>query len=67
MVVAATPEAFPYDFARRYLISDRYATFNTDVLDTAKCFGAKLIRTSFTSPWQNGIASAGWATAAAIC
>ena len=49
-------EAFPYDSAPRYLIHDRDATFSAEVLATAKDLGVKSNRTSFKSPWQNGVA-----------
>jgi hypothetical protein len=48
--------SFPYDSAPRYLIFDRSASFNDDVVDTIKSFGIQPKRTSFQSPWQNGIA-----------
>lgn len=49
-------EAFPYDSAPRYLIFDRDATFNTEVVETAKALDVKPVRTAFKSPWQNGVA-----------
>jgi len=49
-------EAFAYDSAPRYLIFDRGTQFNEEVIDTAKSFGIKPKRTSFQSPWQNGVA-----------
>ena len=49
-------ETFPYDSAPRYLIHDRDAAFSAEVQTTAKILGVKSIRTSFKSPWQNGIA-----------
>ncbi len=49
-------EAFPFDAAPRYLIHDRDATFSAEVLTAAKILGVKSIRTSFKSPWQNGVA-----------
>ena len=49
-------EAFPYDTAPRYLIFDRDATFNTEVVETAKTLGVKPVRTAFKSSWQNGVA-----------
>jgi len=55
-VVQQLREAFPYDSAPRYLIFDRGASFNDDVVDTIKSFGIQPKRTSFQSPWQNGIA-----------
>ncbi len=49
-------EAFPYDTAPKYLIHDRDAIFNSEVMETAKAIGIKSVRTSFKNPWQNGIA-----------
>ena len=55
-VIQQLREAFPYDSAPRYLIFDRGANFNDDVVDTIMGFGIQPKRTSFQSPWQNGIA-----------
>ena len=55
-VVQQLREAFPYDSAPRYLIFDRGAQFNEEVIDTVKSFGIQPKRTSFRSPWQNGVA-----------
>jgi transposase InsO family protein len=49
-------EAFPYDSTPRYLILDRGSNFNEEVIDTVKSFGIQPKRTSFRSPWQNGVA-----------
>jgi transposase InsO family protein len=49
-------ESFPYDSAPGYLIFDRGTQFNDEVIDTIKDFGIKPKRTSFRSPWQNGVA-----------
>jgi len=49
-------EAFPYATAYTYLIHDRDASFSSEVIETAKALGVKSIRTSFKSPWQNGVA-----------
>jgi len=49
-------EAFPYDSAPGYLIFDRAANFNQDVISTVKTLGIEPKRTSFRSPWQNGVA-----------
>jgi putative transposase len=49
-------EAFPYDYAPKYLIFDRASNFDGDVTDTIKSLGIEPKRTSFRSPWQNGIA-----------
>jgi putative transposase len=55
-VVQQLREAFPYDSAPRYLIFDRGPQFNGDVIETVQSFGIQPKRTSFRSPWQNGIA-----------
>jgi hypothetical protein len=39
-----------------HLIRDRDTIFNSEVIETAKVLGAKPVRTSFESPWQNGVA-----------
>ena len=55
-IVQQLREAFPDDSAPRYLIFDRGANFNEEVIDTVKTFGMQPKRTSFRSPWQNGVA-----------
>jgi putative transposase len=49
-------ETFPYDEVPTYLIFDRAANFNEEVVSTMKSFGIQPKRTSFRSPWQNGVA-----------
>jgi transposase InsO family protein len=49
-------EAFPYDAEHKYLILDRDAKFGEAVNDAVKAIGLKAVRTSFRSPWQNGVA-----------
>jgi transposase InsO family protein len=49
-------EAFPYDPATKCLIFDRATNFSGEVIDTVKSFGIQPRRTSFRSPWQNGVA-----------
>jgi transposase InsO family protein len=49
-------EAFPYEGTPSYLIFDRAANFNEKVISTVKSFGIQPKRSSFRSPWQNGIA-----------
>jgi len=49
-------EAFPYESAPRYLIFDRATNFEGEVVETMKGFGITPKRTSFRSPWQNGVA-----------
>jgi len=55
-VIQQLREAFPFDSAPDYLIFDRGPQFNYEVIDTMKSFGIQPKRTSFRSPWQNGIA-----------
>jgi transposase InsO family protein len=49
-------ETFPYDSVPGYLIFDRAANFGEEVVSTIKSFGIQPKRTSFRSPWQNGVA-----------
>jgi hypothetical protein len=49
-------EAFPCDSALDYLIFDRATNFDEEVVETMKGFGIIPKRTSFCSPWQNGVA-----------
>ena len=49
-------EAFPDDAAPKYLIFDRGPQFNEEVGSIIQSFGITPKRTSFRSPWQNGIA-----------
>jgi len=49
-------EAFPYGSAPSWLIFDRGCNFNDEVVETVRSFGIVPKRTSFKSPWQNGIA-----------
>ncbi len=58
-VIQQLREAFPYDSARGCLIFDRDPQFNKDLIEAVKSFGIQPRRTSFRSPWQNGVAE-GW-------
>jgi putative transposase len=49
-------EAFPYDSSPKYLIFDRATNFSQGVISTVKTLGIEPKRTSFRSPWQNGVA-----------
>ena len=49
-------EAFPYESGYGYLIFDRATNFDEEVVETMKGFGITPKRTSFRSPWQNGVA-----------
>jgi hypothetical protein len=53
-------EAFPYNPTEKYLIFDRAANFNEEVVSTIKSFGIEPKRTCFRSPWQNGVAEEFW-------
>ena len=55
-VIQQLRETFPYDSSPSYLIFDRGANFNEAVNDTVKGFGIEPKRTTFRSPWQNGVA-----------
>jgi len=49
-------QAFPYDYSTKYLIFDRATNFSEEVATLVKSFGIEPKRTSFRSPWQNGVA-----------
>jgi putative transposase len=49
-------EAFPFDAAPRYLVFDRDSKYSADVVGLIKTAGISPVRTSFRSPWQNGVA-----------
>ena len=55
-VIQQLREAFPFDTAPGYLISDRDAIFGAAVIAFVKAMGTKPSRTAFRSPWQNPIA-----------
>jgi len=49
-------EAFPFDSAPRFLIFDRDAKYGWEVPTAVRSLKITPVRTSFQSPWQNGIA-----------
>jgi putative transposase len=49
-------EAFPFDSAPRFMVFDRDAIFSTSVATTLKSMLVQPTRTSYRSPWQNGVA-----------
>ena len=55
-VVQQLREAFPFESAPRHLIFDRDAIFAAGVVETLRSMGIEPTRTSYQSPWQNGIA-----------
>jgi len=55
-VIQQLREAFPFDAASRYLIFDRDSIFCSDVVAVVRSMALKPTRTSYRSPWQNGVA-----------
>jgi transposase InsO family protein len=55
-VIQQLREVFPFDSAPKYLILDRGPQFDNEVIAAVKSFGIQPKRTSFRSPWQNGVA-----------
>ena len=55
-IVQQLREAFPYQLAPSFLIFDRDAKYGLEVPITMRSMAIQPIRTSFRSPWQNGIA-----------
>ncbi len=55
-VVQQLREAFPHDSLVRHLIFDRDAIFSDRVVATVNALGLHATRTSYRSPWQNGVA-----------
>jgi putative transposase len=55
-VVQQLREAFPENTDKQYLIFDRDAKFSAEVHQFLDSAGIAAIRTSYRSPWQNGVA-----------
>jgi putative transposase len=55
-IVQQLREAFPYQSAPRFLIFDRDAKYGLEVPIAVRSMAIRPIRTSFRSPWQNGVA-----------
>jgi putative transposase len=55
-VVQQLREAFPFDSAPRFLIFDRDSKCAVEVPATVRPLKIRAVRTSFESPWQNGVA-----------
>ena len=49
-------EAFPEETAPKYLVLDRDKKFGGDVPEMLNSLGSRLLRTSYRSLWQNGVA-----------
>jgi putative transposase len=55
-IVQQLREAFPYGSAPRFLIFDRDGKYGLEVPGPVRALKISRVRTSFESPWQNGIA-----------
>ena len=55
-VVQQLRDTFPYESAQKYLIFDRDTKFGSATITAVQSMGSTPIRTSFRSPWQNGVA-----------
>jgi putative transposase len=55
-IVQQLRETFPYQLAPKFLIFDRDAKFGAEVPKAVRSMAMNPVRTSFQSPWQNGIA-----------
>ena len=49
-------EAFPFGSAPRFVLFDRDAKYGTEIPAAIRSTKIKCVRTSFESPWQNGVA-----------
>jgi hypothetical protein len=49
-------EAFPFESAHRFLIFDRDTRYGREVPIVVRSLKMDPLRTSFESPWQNGVA-----------
>ena len=55
-IVQQLREAFPFESAPRYPIFDRDAKYGLEVPAAVRSLKMNPVRTSFESPWQNGVA-----------
>lgn len=55
-VVQQLQEAFPFESAPRFLIFDRDGKYGAEVPAVIRSLRIEPVRTSFESPWQNGVA-----------
>jgi len=55
-IVQQLREAFPFQSAPRFLIFDRDSKYGFEVGLAVRSLGMRPVRTSFESPWQNGVA-----------
>jgi len=55
-IIQQLREAFPFESASRFLIFDRDAKYGLEVAVAVRSLKMRPVRTSFESPWQNGVA-----------
>jgi transposase InsO family protein len=55
-IVQQLREAFPFESAPRFLIFDRDGKYGVEVPAAVQSLKMRAVRTSFESPWQNGVA-----------
>jgi putative transposase len=55
-IVQQLREAFPFESAPRFLIFDRDGKYGVEVSAAVRSLKIRPVRTSFESPWQNGVA-----------
>ena len=55
-IIQQLREAFPFQSAPKFLIFDRDSKFSLEVAAAVRSLGVSPVRTSFKSPWQNGVA-----------
>src|SRR5467141_3887914 len=55
-IVQQLREAFPFESAPRFLIFDRDGKYGVEVPAAVRSLRIRPVRTSFESPWQNGVA-----------
>ena len=55
-IVQQLREAFPYQPGPQFLIFDRDAKYGLEVPAAVRSMKIRVVRTSFESPWQNGVA-----------
>ena len=55
-IIQQLREAFPFASAPRFLIFDRDGKYGLEVLAVVRSLRVSPVRTSFESPWQNGVA-----------
>jgi putative transposase len=56
LVVQQLREAFPFGSAPRFLIFDRDGKYGLEVPAAVRSLNMRPVRTSFESPWQDGVA-----------